>query len=399
MPDSATIVLKNGKDHSLRRRHPWVFSGAIARVKGELGEGDAVRVEAADGELLGVGHFSGGGSIAVRMLDFGTEAGLPTAAFWEKKLREAYQLRQRLALTGAGDTDVYRLIHAEGDGLPGLIIDVYGDVAVVQAHSVGMYHARPQIAAALQAVLGDQLRAVYDKSAETVPGNIVADAKNGYLLGESTGHEHLVRENGHQFAVDWETGQKTGFFIDQRDNRALLARYSPGRRVLNTFCYTGGFSVYALEAGAELVHSVDSSKKAIALTERNAELSQHAQRHAAYPDDVLGFLKNHSAQYDLLVLDPPAFAKHMGARHAALMGYKRLNAAGLAHLAPGGLLFTFSCSQVVSPELFEGAVLAAAIEAGRPARILHRLTQPADHPVSLFHPEGAYLKGLVLAVE
>jgi 23S rRNA (cytosine1962-C5)-methyltransferase len=399
MSTPATIVLKNGKDHSLRRRHPWVFSGAIARVRGEAQEGAAVLVEAADGERLGVGHYSGGGSIAVRMLDFGQAAELPTPEFWEKKLRDAYQLRQRLGLTGTADTNVYRLIHAEGDGLPGLIIDVYGDVAVIQAHSVGMYHARPELAAALKAVLGDSLRAVYDKSAETVPGNIVGEAKNGYLLGESSGQEHVVLENGHQFAVDWETGQKTGFFIDQRDNRALLARYSAGRRVLNTFCYTGGFSVYALEAGAELVHSVDSSKKAIALTERNAELSEHAERHAAYPDDVLGFLKNHPAAYDVLVLDPPAFAKHMGARHAALMGYKRLNAAGIAHLAPGGLLFTFSCSQVVSPELFEGAVLAAAIEAGRPARILHRLTQPADHPVSLFHPEGAYLKGLVLAVE
>ena len=396
---AATIVLKNGKDHSLRRRHPWVFSGAIARLQGEADEGDAVRVEAADGELLGVGHFSGGGSIAVRMLDFGPAAQLPDAAFWERKLREAYQLRQRLHLTGEADTNVFRLVHAEGDGLPGLILDVYGDVAVVQAHSVGMYRARPEIAAALQAVFGEKLRAIYDKSAETVPGNAVPDAQNGYLLGESAGAEHLVTENGHQFAIDWETGQKTGFFIDQRDNRALLARYAAGRRVLNTFCYTGGFSVYALEAGAELVHSVDSSKKAIALTERNAGLTAHADRHAAYPDDVLGFLKNHSEEYDLLVLDPPAFAKHMGARHAALMGYKRLNAAGLRHLAPGGLLFTFSCSQVVSPELFEGAVLAAAIEAGRPARILHRLTQPADHPVSLFHPEGAYLKGLVLAVE
>jgi len=399
MSQAATIVLKNGKDHSLRRRHPWVFSGAIARAKGELAEGDAVRVEAIDGELLGVGHYSGGGSIAVRMLDFGPEASLPTPEFWEKRLRDAYQLRQRLGLTGTADTDVYRLVHAEGDGLPGLIIDVYGDTAVVQAHSLGMYHARPEIAAALRVVFGEQLRAIYDKSAETIPGNAVGEAKNGYLFGESSGHEHLVSENGHQFAIDWETGQKTGFFIDQRDNRALLARYSPGRRVLNTFCYTGGFSIYALHAGAELVHSVDSSKKAIALTERNAELSGDADRHAAYADDVLGFLKNHSAQYDLLVLDPPAFAKHMGARHAALMGYKRLNAAGIQHLAPGGLLFTFSCSQVVSPELFEGAVLAAAIEAGRPARILHRLTQPADHPVSLFHPEGAYLKGLVLAVE
>ena len=395
----ATLVLKNGKDHSLRRRHPWVFSGAIARLQGEANEGDAVRVQAADGELLGVGHFSGGGSITVRMLDFGPDAALPTPDFWVRKLQNAYQLRQRLALTGTADTNVFRLVHAEGDGLPGLVIDVYGDVAVVQAHSVGMYRARPDIAEALRVVFGDKLRAIYDKSAETVPGTAVPDAKNGYLFGGSAGPEHLVTENGHQFAIDWETGQKTGFFIDQRDNRALLGRYAAGRRVLNTFAYTGGFSVYALAAGAELVHSVDSSKKAIALTERNAALAPNADRHAAYADDVLGFLKNHPAEYDLLVLDPPAFAKHMGARHAALMGYKRLNAAGIAHLAPGGLLFTFSCSQVVSPELFEGAVLAAAIEAGRPARILHRLTQPADHPVSLFHPEGAYLKGLVLAVE
>ena len=396
-----TIVLKNGKDHSLRRRHPWVFSGAIARVQGEPAEGEAVRVETQSGELLGVGHYSGGGSIAVRMLDFGPAAELPTPAFWVEKLANAYQLRQRLGLAtpGTSDTNTYRLVHAEGDGLPGLIIDVYDDVAVVQAHSVGMYRARPELADALQVVFGDKLRAIYDKSAETVPGQTGSEGQNGYLFGSSSGHEHLVTENGHQFAVDWETGQKTGFFIDQRDNRALLARYAPGRRVLNTFCYSGGFSVYALAAGAELVHSVDSSKKAIALTERNAKLSGHAAQHAAYPDDVLAFLKSHPAAYDLLVLDPPAFAKHMGARHAALMGYKRLNAAGIAHLAPGGLLFTFSCSQVVSPELFEGAVLAAAIEAGRPARILHRLTQPADHPVSLFHPEGAYLKGLVLAVE
>ena len=400
-----TIVLKNGKDHSLRRRHPWVFSGAIARVLGEPREGEAVRVETQAGELLGVGHYSGTGSIAVRMLNFGPAAELPTPAFWAEKLANAYQLRQRLGLVNPStkhqqpSTNTYRLVHAEGDGLPGLIVDVYDDVAVVQAHSVGMYRARPEIAAALQVVLSNKLRAIYDKSAETTPGAAGGDGQNGYLFGESTGREHLVTENGHQFAVDWETGQKTGFFIDQRDNRALLARYAPGRRVLNTFCYTGGFSVYALAAGAELVHSVDSSKKAIALTERNAELSGHADRHAAYPADVLAFLKSHPAAYDLLVLDPPAFAKHQSARHAALMGYKRLNASGIQHLAPGGLLFTFSCSQVVSPELFEGAVLAAAIEAGRPARILHRLTQPADHPVSLFHPEGAYLKGLVLAVE
>ncbi|MGI4833203.1 MAG: class I SAM-dependent rRNA methyltransferase [Janthinobacterium lividum] len=400
----ATVVLKPGKDQSPRRRHPWVFSGAIARVLGTAREGDAVRVEAAGGELLGTGHFSPGGSIAVRLFDFGPAAQLPSPAFWESRLRNAYQLRQRLGLAGgapAAATDVYRLVHGEGDGLPGLIVDVYGDAAVLQAHSPGMYLARHELAAALQNVLGDRLRAIYDKSAETVPAQAAPDARNGYLLGEASGAEHLVTENGRQFAVDWETGQKTGFFIDQRDNRALLARYAPGRRVLNTFCYTGGFSVYALDAGAALVHSVDASKRAIELTERNVALSGHQAQHAAFAQDVQHFFKNPASEqpYDLLILDPPAYAKHLSARHNALMGYKRLNLAGLRHLAPGGLLFTFSCSQVVSPELFEGAVLAAAIEAGRPARILHRLTQPADHPVSLFHPEGAYLKGLVLAVE
>ncbi|TGE14478.1 class I SAM-dependent rRNA methyltransferase [Hymenobacter elongatus] len=398
----AIVTLKSGKDHSLRRFHPWVFSGAIARLQGEVTEGEVVLVQAANGEVLGMGHYAPG-SIAVRMLDFGPEAALPDAAFWEAKLRNAYQLRQNLGLTGSGNTNVFRLAHAEGDGMPGLIIDVYGDVAVIQAHSAGMYQARPQIAAALQAVLGDKLRAIYDKSAETVPAKAAPDAQNGYLLGQSTGSEHVVYENGQPFAVDWETGQKTGFFIDQRDNRQLLARYAPGRRVLNTFCYTGGFSSYALQAGAELVHSVDSSKRAIELTERNAALAEAAGapagRHEAYAQDVFSFMKGSQEQYDLIVLDPPAFAKHLSARHNALMGYKRLNAAGIRQIAPGGLLFTFSCSQVVSAELFEGAVLAAAIEAGRPARILHRLTQPADHPVSLFHPEGAYLKGLVLAVE
>ena len=410
-----TVTLKPGKDQSLRRRHPWVFSGAIARLQGEVVEGVAVTVLAAGGEVLGVGHYAPG-SIAVRMLDFGPEATLPDAAFWESRLRNAYQLRQRLGLAGQILTDshpeqspilssthspitnVYRLAHAEGDGLPGLIIDVYGDTAVVQAHSAGMYHARPQIVAALQAVVPG-LRAIYDKSAETVPAKAAPAAQNGYLLGAATGQEHVVTENGHRFVVDWETGQKTGFFIDQRDNRALLARYAAGRRVLNTFCYTGGFSVYALAAGAALVHSVDSSKRAIELTERNALLAPHADRHEAYAQDVFAFLKDRHNQYDLIVLDPPAFAKHLSARHNALMGYKRLNVAGIRQIAPGGLLFTFSCSQVVSMELFEGAVMAAAIEAGRPARILHRLTQPADHPVSLFHPEGEYLKGLVLAVE
>ncbi|SHI46722.1 SAM-dependent methyltransferase [Hymenobacter daecheongensis DSM 21074] len=399
---AAIVTLKPGKDHSLRRLHPWVFSGAIGRMQGQPQEGEIVIVQASNGEVLGMGHYAPG-SIAVRMLAFGPEAAAPDAAFWEAKIRNAYQLRQNLGLTGDGNTDVFRLAHAEGDGVPGLIIDVYGDVAVVQAHSAGMYHARPQIAAALRAVFGDKLRAIYDKSAETVPQKAAPDAQNGYLFGESTGSEHIVHENGQPFAVDWETGQKTGFFIDQRDNRQLLARYAPGRRVLNTFCYTGGFSAYALQAGAALVHSVDSSKRAIELTDRNATLAEEAGapagRHEAFAQDVFTFMKGSQEQYDLIVLDPPAFAKHLSARHNALMGYKRLNAAGIRQIAPGGLLFTFSCSQVVSAELFEGAVLAAAIEAGRPARILHRLTQPADHPVSLFHPEGAYLKGLVLAVE
>ncbi|WP_324674202.1 class I SAM-dependent rRNA methyltransferase [Hymenobacter sp. GOD-10R] len=394
----ATVTLKPGKDQSLRRLHPWVFSGAIARMQGEPQEGEVVAVQAANGEPLGVGHYAPG-SIAVRMLRFGADAAEPGAAFWEERLRNAYQLRQNLGLTGSNDqTNVYRLVHAEGDGLPGLIIDVYDNVAVLQAHSAGMYHARPQIAAALQQVLGENLKAIYDKSAETVPAKAAPDAKNGYLFGQSSGAEHIVHENGQPFAVDWETGQKTGFFIDQRDNRQLLARYAPGRRVLNTFCYTGGFSSYALQAGAELVHSVDSSKRAIELTDRNAELTGLASKHEAYAQDVFSFMKASQEQYDLIVLDPPAFAKHLSARHNALMGYKRLNIEGLKRIAPGGLLFTFSCSQVVSAELFEGAVLAAAIEAGRPARILHRLTQPADHPVSLFHPEGEYLKGLVLAV-
>ncbi|RTQ48466.1 class I SAM-dependent rRNA methyltransferase [Hymenobacter gummosus] len=398
MPQSvASVTLKPGKDQSLRRLHPWVFSGAIGRMQGEVVEGQVVAVHAHNGELLGHGHYAPG-SIAVRMLSFGPEAALIDADFWVEKLRNAYQLRHSLGLTGQGSTNVYRLVHAEGDGVPGLIIDVYGDVAVVQAHSAGMYLARPHIAAALrQAVPG--LKAIYDKSSETVPQKAAPGAQNDYLFGQSSGQEHVVQENGHQFAVDWETGQKTGFFIDQRDNRALLARYAPGRRVLNTFCYTGGFSVYALQAGAELVHSVDASKRAIELTNRNAELSGLADRHEAYAQDVFAFLKDRHNQYDLIVLDPPAFAKHLSARHNALMGYKRLNVAGIKQIAPGGLLFTFSCSQVVSMELFEGAIMAAAIEAGRPARILHRLTQPADHPVSLFHPEGEYLKGLVLAVD
>ncbi|OUJ76155.1 class I SAM-dependent rRNA methyltransferase [Hymenobacter crusticola] len=394
----ATITLKPGKDQSLRRLHPWVFSGAIARMQGQPQEGEVVAVQAANGEPLGVGHYAPG-SIAVRMLRFGADAAEPDSAFWEERLRNAYQLRQNLGLTGSNpQTNVYRLVHAEGDGLPGLIVDVYDNVAVLQAHSAGMYLARPQIAAALQQVLGNNLKAIYDKSAETVPAKAAPDAKNSYLFGQSSGAEHIVHENGQPFAVDWETGQKTGFFIDQRDNRQLLARYAPGRRVLNTFCYTGGFSSYALQAGAELVHSVDSSKRAIELTDRNAELTGLASKHEAYAQDVFSFMKASQEQYDLIVLDPPAFAKHLSARHNALMGYKRLNIEGLKRIAPGGLLFTFSCSQVVSAELFEGAVLAAAIEAGRPARILHRLTQPADHPVSLFHPEGEYLKGLVLAV-
>ena len=394
----ARILLNKGKEHSLKRRHPWVFSGAIKKIQAEkeVEEGEVVEVFSAGGEFLGVGHYQPGGSIAVRIFSF--EPVEPDYAFWKSKIQAAMTFRRTLGFDQQAPTDVYRLIFAEGDGLPGLIVDVYGDTAVMQCHTIGMYLIRQQLAQALVEVGAPALRAVYDKSAETLPAKAAAQATNGYLVGEGSGSQ-VVQENGNKFLVDWVHGQKTGFFIDQRENRALLAHYSPGKKVLNTFCYTGGFSMYSLNAGAALVHSVDSSKKAIDLTDQNAQLNGVADRHESFAIDTFSFLRDSQETYDIIILDPPAFAKHHNVRHNAVMGYKRLNMEAIKRIKPGGILFTFSCSQVVDKYLFNSTIMAAAIEAGRNIKVMHQLNQPADHPVSIFHPEGEYLKGLVLFVE
>lgn len=387
------IWLNKGKEQSALRRHPWVFSGAVRKAEEGLQEGDPVAVYSSRDELLGVGHYQPG-NITVRLLEFGPAEF--DALFWQQKIGQAFALRQQLGLADSRETTAYRLVFAEADALPGLIVDVYGSTAVLQAHSLGMWQARHEIARAIVAVTEGRIAAVYDKSAETLPKG-VAEAANGYLLGEGDGSA-VVQEQGVQFRVDWVGGQKTGFFLDQRENRALLGRYAKGKRVLNTFCYTGGFSVYALEAGATEVHSVDVSAKAVALTDENVALNTGAERHQSFAMDTFAFLKDKGADYDIIILDPPAFAKRMNVRHNALMGYKRLNYEAMRHIRPGGLLFTFSCSGVVDKQLFQNTVMAAAIEAGRPVKVLHQLSQPADHPYSIFHPEGEYLKGLVLQV-
>lgn len=398
------LFLQAGRDEAVRRFHPWVFSRAIGRYDGDLNDGDVVEVFDHKKNYLASGHYHNG-SIAVRIFSFGATAGgpvTPDLPYWTQKLARIRQIRQAIIPL---ETNCYRLIHGEGDGCTGLIVDMYNGVAVLQAHSIGMHRERSIITEALKAVFGDELQAVYDKSADTLPNaarpnEYGATVTNGYLLGR-TPVPHPVLENGNTFLIDWITGQKTGFFLDQRDNRALLAQYAHGKKVLNAFCYSGGFSVYALRAGASLVHSVDSSQKAIDLTNQNvaANFGEHEPRHEAVTEDVMHYLKNHDAEYDVLVLDPPAFAKSLSARHRAVQGYKRLNVEGLRRVAPGGILFTFSCSQVVDRALFYNTIVAAAIEAGRQVRVLHHLSQPADHPVSLFHPEGGYLKGLVLWVE
>lgn len=387
------IWLNKGKDHSVLRRHPWVFSGAVRKAEEGVQEGDAVAVYSAQNEMLGLGHFQPG-NIAVRLLEFGPAT--LDEGFWHRKVSEAYRLRKYLRLIDNKDTTAYRLVFAEGDGLPGLIVDVYGSTAVLQAHSLGMWRVRHEIATALMEVAEGRISAVYDKSRETLPAGVM-DAQNGYLAGEGEGHA-VVLENGVRFKVDWVGGQKTGFFLDQRENRALLGQFSEGKRVLNTFCYTGGFSVYALQAGATEVHSVDISAKAVALTDENVALNVGADRHQSFAMDTFVYLKERGADYDMIILDPPAFAKRMNVRHNALMGYKRLNFEAMRHMRPGGLLFTFSCSGVVDKQLFQNTVMAAAIEAGRPVKVLHQLSQPADHPYSLYHSEGEYLKGLVLQV-
>ncbi|MDB5260889.1 MAG: SAM-dependent methyltransferase [Adhaeribacter sp.] len=396
MEEYARVILQAGKEHSLKRRHPWVFSGAIKKISTDITDGEPVEVFSAGGEYLGTGHYQTGGSIAVRLFSFVRV--VLDQAFWQSKIKLAYDYRRTLGFTDNNITDVYRLVFAEGDGLPGLVVDVYNDTAVMQCQTTGMYHIREVLAQAILAVGGPTIKAVYDKSAETLSAKATAQGANGYLLGEASASQ-VVQENGNKFTVDWVHGQKTGFFIDQRENRALLAHYSAGKSVLNTFCYTGGFSVYSLNAGASLVHSVDSSKKAIEFTNKNVDLNGATDRHESFAVDTFSFLKDNPALYDIIILDPPAFAKHQNVRHNAVMGYKRLNTEGIRHIKPGGILFTFSCSQVVDKNLFSSTVMAAAIEAGRNIKIMHHLSQPADHPVSIFHPEGEYLKGLVLFVE
>ncbi|MBR5844235.1 MAG: class I SAM-dependent rRNA methyltransferase [Bacteroidaceae bacterium] len=389
------FILKPGKEDSFRRFHPWVFSGAIQRVIGEPVEGDVVTVEDWQGNFVGVGHYQIG-SIAVRILSF-----TPVAidhAFYCERLGVAYEMRRSLGLENGDFNNAYRLVHGEGDNLPGLIIDIYRNTAVMQAHSPGMHYARHTLAKALKEVMGDKLDNIYYKSETTLPYKAALEQENEYLLG-GVG-EDTATENGLTFHVDWLRGQKTGFFVDQRENRSLLERYSRGRKVLNMFCYTGGFSFYAMRGGAELVHSVDSSAKAIDLTCQNVELNFPGDaRHKAFAEDAFKYLDAMGDNYDLIILDPPAFAKHRKVLNNALQGYRKLNAKAFEKIRPGGILFTFSCSQVVSKENFRLAVFTAAAQSGRKVRILHQLTQPADHPVNIYHPEGEYLKGLVLYVE
>lgn len=390
------VYLKPGKEESLKRFHPWVFSGAIARMEGEPEEGEIVDVFTSKKEFIACGHYQVG-SIAVRVLTF-TQQEIDRD-FWRQKLQVAKDLRVALGLIGNPENNTYRLVHGEGDNLPGLIIDVYDHTAVVQAHSAGMHVFRMEIAEALSEVMGDIVQNIYYKSETTLPfkADLLA-RENGFIKGGSP--ENVAMENGLKFHVDWLKGQKTGFFVDQRENRHLLERYSKGRNVLNMFCYTGGFSFYAMRGGANLVHSVDSSAKAIDLTNENVQLNFPGDpRHQAFAEDAFKYLDRMGDQYDLIILDPPAFAKHRDAVRNALRGYTKLNAKAFEKIRPGGILFTFSCSQVVNKDNFRNAVFTAAAQSGRSVRILHQLTQPGDHPVNIYHPEGEYLKGLVLYVE
>ena len=403
-----TIILRKGKEESLGRFHPWIFSGAIHHTEGEtpLEEGDIVEVLASDGRFLAIGHWQIG-SIAVRVLTFKRQR--IDQAFWQKRLAAALDVRKAIGVAEMVNSkssnckynDIYRLVHGEGDNLPGLIIDIYGSTAVMQAHSVGMHVCRNELANALKEVMGDSLKAIYYKSETTLPFKAQLGQEDGFLWGEAG--DNVAHENGLAFHIDWHKGQKTGFFVDQRDNRSLVECYAKGRKVLNMFCYTGGFSVYAMRGGAELVHSVDSSAKAIELVEANMELNFPGDnRHEAFAEDAFRFMDemvNGKCLYDLIILDPPAFAKHKDALKNALRGYTKLNAKAFEMIQPGGILFTFSCSQAVNKDQFRTAVFTAAAMAKRKVRILHQLHQPADHPINIYHPEGEYLKGLVLYVE
>ncbi len=397
------IWLRKGKEESLRRFHPWVFSGAIQRMDEGIEEGELVRVMTISGDFIAVGHYQQG-SIAVRVLTFSDV--LIDDEFWHSRLSSALQMRQAIGIADNPENNTYRLVHGEGDNLPGLIIDVYGHTAVMQAHSIGMHLCRKQVARVLAEVMESRILHIYYKSETTLPF-MTADDMNGFLLGGSD--DNIALENGLKFRVDWLKGQKTGFFVDQRENRSLLEQYARGKRVLNMFCYTGGFSFYAMRGGAELVHSVDSSAKAIELTKQNVELNFPGDpRHEAFCEDAFKFLDGSVSRgitsangtgYNLIILDPPAFAKHRGALHNALKGYTRLNQKAFEKIEKGGILFTFSCSQVVTKDHFRNAVFTAAALAKRKVRILHQLHQPADHPINIYHPEGEYLKGLVLYVE
>jgi len=398
MTNYKQIQLRRGKDESLKRFHPWVFSGAIAHIDEHVNEGEVVRVVSDSGDFIAVGHYQEG-SIAVRVLSFSDV--LIDDAFWHSRISSALQMRQSIGIADNPTNNTYRLIHGEGDNLPGLIVDVYGETAVMQAHSIGMHLSRHEIARQIVAVMQGRVKHIYYKSETTLPF-MTADDMAGFLYGGS--NDNIAVENGLKFHVDWLKGQKTGFFVDQRENRSLLERYAHDKRVLNMFCYTGGFSFYAMRGGASLVHSVDSSAKAIELTKQNVALNfPDDQRHEAFCEDAFKFLENirtaSAVSYNLIVLDPPAFAKHRGALHHALKGYIRLNQKAIEKIDRGGILFTFSCSQVVTKDHFRNAVFTAAALARRKVRILHQLHQPADHPVNIYHPEGEYLKGLVLYVE
>lgn len=389
-----TIKLRNGKDQSLKRFHPWIFSGAIARMDDGIAEGDIVRVVDTKEEFLAIGHYQIG-SIAVRVLSF-TDIEI-NDSFWFSRLDKALQARRACNIIRP-DNNTYRLVHGEGDRLPGLIIDIYDNAAIIQAHSVGMHMQRKDIARQLRTLYGDKLTCIYYKSETTLPYKADLSEESGFLYGKAS--DVVATENGLKFYIDWLKGQKTGFFIDQRDNRSLIEKYSQGKKVLNMFCYTGGFSVYALRGGASVVHSVDSSERAIEMTNRNITLNfPDATNHEAYATDAFSYLRDMDNSYDLIVLDPPAFAKHKDALRNALKGYTRLNAKAMQKIKPGGILFTFSCSQAVNKDQFRLAVFTAAAQSHRFVRVLHQLHQPTDHPINIYHPEGEYLKGLVLYIE
>ncbi|WP_271252344.1 class I SAM-dependent rRNA methyltransferase [Pseudanabaena sp. Chao 1811] len=398
MPSLPRAIIHRKKVDAVQRFHPWIFSGAIAKLQGDVHDGDLVEAYSEDGRFLAIGLW-GMGSIAIKVLSFQPVESMQSLL--RDRLKQAFILRKQLGLIDNPETNCYRLINSEGDGLAGLIIDVYGDTAVLQCHSLGTYRYRQDIAEILKDIYGDRLQAVYDKSSVTLSRKSQTQSQDGLLIGEKSADSAEVLEYGHRFIVDWEKGQKTGFFLDQRENRRMFGKYASGKKVLNTFCYSGGFSVYAVAAGAKEVHSIDSSAKAMEWTDRNIAANFDRDRqaiHQSFTGDVFDFLKQCDSDYEAIVLDPPAFAKSLSARHSAMQAYKRLNLQAMSKLKTGGLLFTFSCSQVVNVENFTGAVTAAAIESGRSIRILDHLNHPADHPTSIFHPEGAYLKGLVLSV-